>query len=137
MNKNHNIYTCIYLCIILTRGVLFFRLYGKNHLFFGRKVNKVPCIICAIWEKINFFGIYVVKTHRIIGQKSQNSARYAGAFWGEKSLFGRKVNKVPCIIATIWGKINFLGVFGVKTQWIIGQKSQNSARNEGAFWGNQ
>ena len=31
-------------------------------------------------------------------------------------------------IAAIWGKINFLGVFGVKTHWIILQKSQNSAR---------
>ena len=31
------------------------------------------------------------------------------------------------------GKINFLGIFGVKTQWIIGQKSQNSARYAGAF----
>ena len=95
----------------------------------------MPCIICAIWEKINFFGIYVVKAQWIIGQKSKNSARYAGAFWGEKSLFGRKVNKVLCIIATIWGKINFLGVFGVKTQWIILQKSQNSARYAGVFWG--
>ena len=31
--------------------------------------------------------MFGVKTRCIIGQKSQNSARYAGAFWGEKSLF--------------------------------------------------
>ena len=49
------------------------------------------------------------------------------------TFFGRKVNKVPCIIGTILGKMNFLGIFGVKTQWIIGQKSQNRARYAGAF----
>ena len=31
------------------------------------------------------------------------------------------------------GKINFLGIFGVKKQWIIGQQSQNSARYAVAF----
>ena len=31
--------------------------------------------------------------------------------------------------------MNFLEIFDVKTQWIIGQKSQNSARYRGAFWG--
>ena len=79
-------------------------------------------------------GIFGVKTRWIIGQKSQNGARYAGAFWGKDHFFGWKVNKVPCIIVSIWGKINFLGIFGVKTHWIIGQKSQNSARYAGAFW---
>ena len=105
--------------------------------FLGKKVNKVPCTIGAIWGKINFIGIFVVKRHWVIGQKSQNSARYAGAWriLREKWLFGRKVNKVPCIIVAIWEKINFLGIFGVKTHWIIGQKSQNSARYAGAFWG--
>ena len=38
-------------------------------------------------------------------------------------------------IVTIWGKMNCLGVFGVKTQWIIGQKSQNRAPYAGAYWG--
>ena len=80
-------------------------------------------------------GIFGVKTHWIIGQKSQNSARYAGAFWGKITFFGRKVNKVPSILGAIWGKMNFLGIFCVKTQWIIGQKSQNSAWYAGAFWG--
>ena len=80
-------------------------------------------------------GIFGVKTHWIIGQKSQNSARYAGAFWGKITFLGRKVNKVPCILGAIWGKINFLGIFGVKTHWIIGQKSQNSAWYASAFWG--
>ena len=41
------------------------------------------------------------------------------------TFFGRKVNKVPCIMGEIWGKINLLGIFGVETHWIIGQKSQN------------
>ena len=36
---------------------------------------------------MNFLGIFGVKTHWIIGQKSQNSARYGGAFLGKKSLF--------------------------------------------------
>ena len=51
------------------------------------------------------------------------------------TFFGRNVNKVPFIKSAIWGKINFLRIFGVKTQWINGQKSQNSARYAGAFWG--
>ena len=56
------------------------------------------------------------------------------AYFEERiTFFGRKVNKVPCIIGANWGKINFLGIFGVETDWIIGQKSQNSARYRGAF----
>ena len=78
-------------------------------------------------------GIFGVKTQWIIGQKSQNTARYEGAFWGKNHFFGRKVNKAPCIIVAFWGKINFLGIFGVKTHWIIGHKSQNTARYAGAF----
>ena len=54
-------------------------------------------------------------------------------FEKEITFFGRTVNKVPCIIGAISGKINFLGIFGVKTHWTIGQKSQNSARYAGAF----
>ena len=107
---------------------------GKNHFFLGEKSIK-PCIIGAIWGKINFLGIFGVKTHLIIGQKSQNSAQYAGAFWGKITYFERKVNKVPCILGAIWGKMNFLGIFGVQTHWNIGQKSQNSAWYAGAFWG--
>ena len=52
-------------------------------------------------------------------------------FEEKNTFFWRKVNKVPCIIVEILGKINFLGIFGVKTHWIIGQKSQNSARYAG------
>ena len=74
--------------------------FEEKITFFGRKVNKVPCIIVAIWGKINFLGIFGVKTHWIIGQKSQNSARYAGAFWGKKSLFlGEKSIKCPVLLA--------------------------------------
>ena len=69
----------------------------------------------------------------IIGQKSQNCVRFAGAFWGKITFFGRKADKVPCSIDTIWGKINVLGIYGVKTQWIIGPKSQNGVRYAGTF----
>ena len=77
---------------------------------------------------MNFLGMFGVKTHGVIRQKSQNSARYAGEFWGKNHFFGKKVNKVPCILFAIWGKNNFLGIFGVKTHRIIVQKSQISAR---------
>ena len=42
---------------------------------------------------------------------------------------------MPCIIGEILGKIKFLGIVGVKTHWIFGQKSQNSVGYAGAFWG--
>ena len=58
--------------------------------FFRIKDNKMPCIIDAIWGKINFLGISVVKTHCVIGQKSQNNAQYAGAFWGNNHIFWKK-----------------------------------------------
>ena len=104
--------------------------------FFGRKVNKVPCIIGIILGKMNFLGIFGVKTRWIIGQKSQNRARYAGAFWGKITFFWRKDNKVPCIIDVIWGKFNFLGISVVKTHCVIGQKSPNSAQYAVTFWRN-
>ena len=103
--------------------------------FFRRKDNKVPCILDAIWGKFNFLGISVVKTHCVIGQKSQNSAQYAGTFLGNNHFFGRKVNKVPCIIVEIRVKIIFLGIFAIKIYWIIGVQSQNIARYAGAFCG--
>ena len=59
--------------------------------FFRIKNNKVHCIIDAIWRKFNFLGISVVKTHCVIGQKSQNSAQYAGAFWGNNHYFWEKI----------------------------------------------
>ena len=42
------------------------------------------------------------------------------------TFFDRKVNKVISSIVAILGKSNFLGIFGVKTHWIIRQKSQNT-----------
>ena len=109
--------------------------FEEKITFFGRKIKKVPCIICAIWGKMNFLEIFGVKTPWIIGQKSQNELYIYAHFEEKITFFGRKVNKVPCIIVAIWGKNNFLGIFGVKTHRIIGQKSQNSARYAGAFWG--
>ena len=58
--------------------------------FSWRKDNKVHCIIDAIWWKFNFLEISVVKTHCVIEQKSQNSAQYAGAFWGNNLFFWEK-----------------------------------------------
>ena len=51
---------------------------------------------------MNFLGIFGVKTQRIIGQKSQNSARYAGAFWWKKSLFlgGWELRRTPAAYYT-------------------------------------
>ena len=90
--------------------------------FFWRKDNKVPCIIDVIWEKFNFLGISVVKTQCVIGQKSPNSAQYAVTFWGNTHFFGRKVNKVPCIIVEIWGKLSFWEFFLKKYTGLVGYK---------------
>ena len=96
----------------------------KKKSFYGRKLNKVPCIIFTIWGKMNFLGTFNVKTQRITRQKNQNRARYTGAFWGKITFFWRKNNKVHCIIDAILGKFNFLGISAVKTHYVIGQKSQ-------------
>ena len=54
-------------------------------------------------------GIFGVKTHWIIGQKSQNSARYAGAFWGKNHFFlGEKSIKCPVLYAQFEEKLTFL-----------------------------
>ena len=53
----------------------------------------MPCIIDAIWGKINFLGISVVKTHCVLGQKSQNSAQYAGTFGGNNHFVWEKSQK--------------------------------------------
>ena len=175
INKNPNsrrlFYYCIYLCIILMRGVLFFRLFfwilvliyptlmanfceflitfcWYDRVFLRCFSIFIYCLIVILAPETTQFLfklkpnlrflksnlIFGVKTQWIIGQKCQNSARYAGAFWEKITFFGRKVNKVPCILGAFWGKNNFLRIFGVKTHWIIGQKSQNSARYAGAFW---
>ena len=47
--------------------------------------------IGAIWGRIDFLGIFGVKTHQIFGQLIQNSARQ----------IGQKVNKMPRIISAI------------------------------------
>ena len=50
----------------------------------------MPCIIGAVWGEINVLGIFSLKTHWIIGQKGQDSAPYAGAFWGKNHFFWDK-----------------------------------------------
>ena len=152
---------CIYLCIILMRGVLFFRLFFwiLVLIYPTLMVNFCEFLITFCWYDRVFlrcFSIFIyclivilapettqflfklkpnlrflksnlifrVKTQWIIGQKCQNSARYAGAIWEKITFFGRKVNKVPWIIGTIWGKINFLGIFDVKTLDYWAKKSK-------------
>ena len=55
---------------------------------------------------------------------------------------GKKVNKVPCIIGSIWGKILaqsgeklLFGYFWCKNTLDICQKSRNTAWYVGSFWG--
>ena len=38
------------------------------------------------------------------------------------NFFGRNVDKWPCIIIAIWGKMNFLGIFGEKHYGLLGKK---------------
>ena len=76
----------------------------------------------AIWEKIDILGILGGRAHWFIGQKSQNIARY------DRSILMNSLSSLPpppsppfprCNsrenIGTIWGKIDFLGMFGVNT----------------------
>ena len=109
--------------------------FEGNLNFFGRKVNKVPFIIVTIWGKFNFLGILGVKTQLIISQKSQNSARYAGAFWRKNHFFWKKSQKSALYYRHYLRKNELLGNFWCKTQWIIGQNSKNHARYADAFWG--
>ena len=50
---------------------------------------------------MNFLEIFGVKTQWIIGQKSQNELDMHAHFEEKITFFGRKVNKVPCIIGAI------------------------------------
>ena len=38
------------------------------------------------------------------------------------NFFGINVDKWPCIIIAIWGKMNFLGIFGEKHYGLLGKK---------------
>ena len=78
-------------------------------------------------------GAFCVKNNGLLGKKVKIVLHMQAHFKEKITSFGRQVNKVPCIKGTILGKMNFLGIFGVKTRWIIGQKSQNRARYAGAF----
>ena len=98
----------------------------------------MPCIIVSIWGNINCLRIFDVKTHWIIGQQIKIVLDMQALFEEKEKknhFFGRKLNKVPYIIDTIWGKINFLGIFNVKRQCITRQKNQNRAQYAGAFCG--
>ena len=109
---------------------LFFPENLKNTIYYqskkSKKLKKYPVFQgfkrLIIWEK-----------HSTIGQKSQNSAR----------LFSKKVNKVPCIISAIWGKI----LANLRKNWLFGnfwckntldyrsKKSKIMLDIMGAFWG--
>ena len=110
----------------------------KVHFFNWR--NWIPFFIWRYWKSLFYLKkwnrrllrIFDVKQTELLGKKVKIVLGMQAHF-EEKSFFGRKDNKMPCIIDTIWGKINFLEFFGVKTNWKIRQKSQNSARYAGAF----
>ena len=75
----------------------------EKKIFFWEKREKsikCPVLYAQFEEKLTFFGIFVVKTQWIIGQKIQHSARYAGAFWGKKSLFlgGWELRRTPAAL---------------------------------------
>ena len=50
---------------------------------------------------MNFLGIFGEKTQWTIGQKIQNELDMHAYFEEKIAFFGRKVNKVPCIIVAI------------------------------------
>ena len=68
--------------------------------FFYLKKLKVPFLfeemksLYFIWRLLRIFD---VKTNWIIGQKSQNSTRYAGAFWGKIFFLEEKTIKCPVL----------------------------------------
>ena len=101
------------------------RLLRKNH-FFREKSHKVPCIIAASWGEISFFGNFCSKTTMVMAKKVKLVLDMQAHFEEKITFFDRKVNKVICSIVAILGKSNFLGIFCVKTHWIIRQKSQNT-----------
>ena len=54
--------------------------FEEKITFLGEKSIKCPVLQATFEEKLTFWEFLCVKTQWIIGQKSQNSARYAGAF---------------------------------------------------------
>ena len=50
--------------------------FEEKITFLGEKSMKCPVLQAQFEAKINFLGIFGVKTQWIIGQKSQNRARY-------------------------------------------------------------
>ena len=65
-------------------------------IIFGRKVNKVPCIIVEIRVKIIFLGIFAIKYTGLLGYKVKIMPDMLAHF-EEKITFGRKFNKCPVI----------------------------------------
>ena len=70
---------------------------------------KVPFFIW--WNWIPFFYLKKLKvpflTNWIIGQKSQKSARYAGAFWGKSCFLEEKTIKCPVLYTQFEEKLTF------------------------------
>ena len=98
----------------------------------GKKVKIVLDMQAHFEEKITFFVRKVNKFQKTTVPR-EIQPFFLMVFWTNFAFFGRKVKKVPCIIGAISRKINFLGIFGVKTNWIIREKSQKSARYTRAF----
>ena len=63
-------------------------------------------------KKVNFSLNCAYNTGHFIGSFPDN-LRCFFKFKKKITFFESKVNKVPCIIGAIWGKIKFLGIFEV------------------------
>ena len=86
--------------------------WRKFHFFW--KSQKIA-LYCRHNLRINeLFGNFWCKNTIGYWAKKSKSCSICRRFMRKITFFGIKVNKVPCIIVAIWGKINFLGIFGVK-----------------------
>ena len=68
-------------------------------IIFGRKVNKVSCIIVKIRVKIILLGIFTIKYTGLLGYKVKIMLDMLAHFGEKITLFRRKVNKCPIILA--------------------------------------
>ena len=69
--------------------------FEEKSLFLGEKSIKCPVLYAQFEEKFTFFEFLLLKTHWIIEQKSQNSARYYRYILGKSRFFGRGAKTYP------------------------------------------
>ena len=99
----------------------------------GKKPIKCPVLYLQFVEKLTFWKFLLEKHTGLLGKKVKIVHDMQAHFEEKITFFGRKVNKVPK--GAIWGKINFLRIFGVRTNWIIGQISGAFLRKKSLFLG--